>query len=79
MQKETIEVLKLFGELEGTLEYIADEISSGELGGCFGRMVYREDYDKDDYDDESVWEEMEEYFDGKDEFEIIVEWYLTIN
>ena len=72
MKTVTMEILELFGEEERALDMISERVFQGDLCGRFGIVVYRDDIDGE------ITEEMEEYFDGEDEYEILVEWDLNI-
>lgn len=71
MNEDTIMLLKLFGEYDHAMEKIAEDIKNDYSNGMFGIQVYKEDYHE-------ITDEMEEYFDGQDVFEITVDWNLCI-
>lgn len=68
---ETTEILELFGEYDRALDMISERVFNGDLCGAFGIVVYKDEHDE-------ITEEMEEYFNGEDEYEIYVEWDLEI-
>ena len=69
--KETKEILDIFGEYDQVVEDISESIKRGQTSGAMEWFFFKNDY-------ETITEEMEEIFDGKDTASICIDWELNI-
>lgn len=72
MKTETMLILELFGAEDDALDIISERIFHGDYYGRFGIVINRDDIIGE------ITEEMEKYFDGENEYEIMIDWDLHI-